>query len=71
MKDMKDEIERKLLADNYTYFITFDRCRDRHIIEVKTEDDDEMYKILEETQEIKKTPKKKSTKKKGTKKKGD
>lgn len=39
MKDMKDEIERKLLADNYTYFITFDRCRDRHMIEVKTEDD--------------------------------
>jgi len=38
---------------------------------VETEEDDDMYKILEETQEIKKTPKKKSTKKKGTKKKGD
>ena len=39
MKDMKDEIERKLVVDNYTYLITFDRCTDHHTIGVKTEDD--------------------------------
>ena len=39
MKDMKDVIERKLVDGNYTYLITFDRCTDRHTIDVKTEDD--------------------------------